>query len=1033
MRKFYWLMLFAAMQFSVVCAQGLPAHFRLWPVPKEMKAIPGVGLAGPLTALRLGMGVSRFPMGDALDRLAERPDAQAGVLLLALDSSGSVPVAAEGYALDVSDGKVAITARTEKGLFYGVQTLKQLLDDAQEHGGGIPACRIRDYPDVVYRAVHIDLKHHLSTTRYYYDLMDRLAAMKINAVIVEFEDKLRYRNIPEVGAAHAISVEEFAAISRYARERHISISPLVQGLGHASFILKHPQYAHLREDPASDWAFSPLDSGTYDLQFALYEEAMAATPFGEFLHVGGDEVGEIGMSTLSRQSGLKPFELQMHWLKRVCTFAAARDRTPVFWDDMVFKLAGLYETTYDDAIPADSVQAIWKEKRSALQANIALFPKNCVYMRWNYGTPKTLGNREALAWYAENDLQVMGATAAQQVAPLMPRDQSNYRAISGFAEIAAEFGIPGMMCTVWDDSSPHFEAVWRGIHHFSGLHWNFVEQPAKAASETFRHRFYGQALADPAFEFQDMLEQSVAFWDTALLASGHRFKYPGEPGEIRLIDLPDPAKPGEWSVLYREKLDEARRTLDRYHVIDHRIKSSLALSTRNRYTLAVLQQINHLHRYPASLLLHMEQFDRSNAAAERHRFRDSIQLCLDGYRHIRESFDRVYEQTRFAANPHGYMLDQNHHQHLANITNNSDWIHIYELQLNRRLKTWLDRQVRVACPGPARFSCPDVGFTLYNDVVPVILDTDIGNDIDDVLALQMLLNYEKQSKVDILGITISKSNPMTVAYLDGYCRFNGMPDVPLGYAYGGVNPEPYSYLPITLDTLVEGKRVLDPERTLTAAIPEAYRLMRQLLAKQRDSSVAMVVVGPLTNLSRLLASEPDAYSPLTGMELVESKVRMLSVMAGRFAGNTDEPEWNVQQDLAASIQLFEKWPTPVVASGWEVGNELLFPHEVLLDRGRIDHNHPLVISYQVYDKMPYDRPSWDLTSVLYAVEPHTGHFDLSESGTISIGADGRSSFSGGIHGKHRYLIIPPGKRKAALRRIADQVIGGRLGLEKETN
>ena len=80
---------------------------------------------------------------------------------------------------------------------------------------------------------------------YYYESIDRLAKYKINAVVFEFEDKLRFRRQPLVGAPQSISIDEMAALTRYARERHIEITPLVQGLGHATFILKHQEYAGL--------------------------------------------------------------------------------------------------------------------------------------------------------------------------------------------------------------------------------------------------------------------------------------------------------------------------------------------------------------------------------------------------------------------------------------------------------------------------------------------------------------------------------------------------------------------------------------------------------------------------------------------------------------------------------------------------------------------------------------------------------------------------------------------------------------------
>lgn len=311
----------------------------------------------------------------------------------------------------------------------------------------------------------------------------------------------------------------------------------------------------------------------------------------------------------------------------------------------------------------------------------------------------------------------------------------------------------------------------------------------------------------------------------------------------------------------------------------------------------------------------------------------------------------------------------------------------------------------------------------YDSPIPIIYDTDVGNDIDDVLALQMLFNYENEGKVDILGITISKSNPRVVEYVDGYCRFNDRGDMPLGYAYHGVNPEPYNYVPITLDTLVDGKKVLFPERTLASDIPEGYVLQRKLLAQQPDHSVVMIVVGPETNIMRLLESGPDEYSELNGLELINKKVRLLSVMGGLYGDEFDFPEWNILQDLPAAKVVFEKWPTEIVASGWELGNEMLYPHQSILNDFNDAGIHPLPISYQVYQEMPYDRQTWDLTSVLYAIEPDSGYFDLSERGKITIDAEGYSLFEAREGGLHRYLLIPDYKKKVTLKRIVDQVTG----------
>ena len=85
----------------------------------------------------------------------------------------------------------------------------------------------------------------------------QLADYKINMLIWEWEDKFAYPSHPEIGTPGTFSMDEMQAFTRYARQYHVQIVPLVQGLGHVSFLLKWPQHAHLREIPASNWEFCP--------------------------------------------------------------------------------------------------------------------------------------------------------------------------------------------------------------------------------------------------------------------------------------------------------------------------------------------------------------------------------------------------------------------------------------------------------------------------------------------------------------------------------------------------------------------------------------------------------------------------------------------------------------------------------------------------------------------------------------------------------------------------------------------------------
>ncbi|MBL7698244.1 MAG: beta-N-acetylhexosaminidase [Chitinophagaceae bacterium] len=670
---------------AVQAQNSLGSQFKLLPIPQKIELQKGTGISyNTLTSFRLEGQAKKPVLDDVLGNLEETSTAGKGTVVFKLDSISEFS-SPEGYILSIENGYVTIIAEGQAGLFYGAQTLSQLIEDARDQKIAIPACRITDYPDINYRAIHLDLKHHLDSLSYYYQLMDRLADIKVNAVIIEFEDKLKYERSPVVGASHAISIKDFEELSHYAHDRNIEISPLVQGLGHASFILKHPEFRELRDDSISDWSFDPLNPATYDVQFNLYLDAIQATPYGKYLHIGGDEVGKLGMSERAKKSGLKPIELQMHWLTMVCDFAKQHGRIPIFWDDMVFKLSNLYETTYDPSIPVAEVEKRWQENEKLLNENINLFPKSCVYMRWSYDHPTLPGNLKALEWYKKNNLSAMAATSGQQIWPMLPREHSNFQPVKDFSRITAEQNLDRILLTLWDDTSPHFETFWRGIYNFGLFTWNYQDIKMDDAFARFRHRFYGPKLSNPAYAFQDRLEQSGKFWETALIEKGDRDNY---PKEIHSIVLPAVNEAGSWSAKNTAKLEAAKNQVKQYEATKKIISRALQDAVRNKYALEIFQQLNELQVYPAKLLLKLGEYDKAKPG-DKSKAAKNVKDYVQSFDALRKSYEQLTTRTRVLHNPDDYVPDQNHHHHLANGTNNSNWMYVYELALNRAIQEQL--------------------------------------------------------------------------------------------------------------------------------------------------------------------------------------------------------------------------------------------------------------------------------------------------------------------------------------------------------
>ena len=292
--------------------------------------------------------------------------------------------------------------------------------------------------------------------------------------------------------------------------------------------------------------------------------------------------------------------------------------------------------------------------------------------------------------------------------------------------------------------------------------------------------------------------------------------------------------------------------------------------------------------------------------------------------------------------------------------------------------------------------------------VRIIYDTDISGDVDDVLALAMLHSLQDRGHCELLAVTISKVNPLTGPFTDATNTFYGRPDLPIGITRKAQVRES-RYLKL-IETRDGGTDRYPHDLRSNDQTLSAVAMLRKTLAAQPDHSTVIVQVGLAVNTARLLQSQPDEYSPLTGMELVRKKVKLLSVMAGSFKpinGNERYHEANVYNDIPSMQQLAELWPNdvPVVWSGFEIGIAVRYPRQSIARDFEYVPHHIVKEAYLLHSGPNHDRPSWDLTSVLYAVWPVRDYFDLSQTGRVSVADDSFTQFSLQENGRDRFLVM----------------------------
>jgi hypothetical protein len=296
--------------------------------------------------------------------------------------------------------------------------------------------------------------------------------------------------------------------------------------------------------------------------------------------------------------------------------------------------------------------------------------------------------------------------------------------------------------------------------------------------------------------------------------------------------------------------------------------------------------------------------------------------------------------------------------------------------------------------------------------VGVVFDSDLGNGIDDALALALLYGLDGKNEARVVCLSISKANLKAAAFCDAVARF---------YSGGGAFFRPLTIGLADDDRMPEDTPMLTGplgrkdasgaavykhgiERILDTAEPAA--VIRNALTAQHDGNCVVVLSGPATNLAHALELQG-------AKDLIARKVRYLCVAAGVFPAGG--PEANIKADLPAARKLFAEWPTPVIASGQEIGDALAFPGASIETDFAWSPAHPIADAYRSNKAMPYDAPTWAMAAVLHAIRPKEGYFQASDPGIIAIEDDGRTKFTPASDGKHRFLMLDPAQKERILK------------------
>ncbi len=414
----------------------------------------------------------------------------------------------EGYALTIDTTGATILADSAAGIFYGVQTFKQLLPlpDATPQ---IPQAVIRDWPAMKYRGVDDDLSRGPFPTLAFMKHQIRvLASFKANIYSPYFEHTLAYSENPIAAMpGGSFTPSEAAELVRYATRYHIIIVPEQESFGHLHHVLKYDLYRDLAETPHGH-VLAPGQAATIPLIHSWFEQIAKEFP-GPFMHIGADETFELGQGQTRealKKNGYGP--TYVDFLIRIHASLAPLNKRLLFWGD----------------IGGDDPKAV---------ANIS---KDMIAVPWNYWN--TSGFDKMIEPFKQQGIETWVASGANNWSEVYPNNNTAFGNIQGFIRDGQRLGSTGSLVTVWnDDGEGLFQQDWYGVLFGAVAAWQPGESSIPAWQAAFGHLFHGDSSGriDKAqkeiMSIYDLLKEAKIeqnsdslFWSDPFTPRGHELQ-----------------------------------------------------------------------------------------------------------------------------------------------------------------------------------------------------------------------------------------------------------------------------------------------------------------------------------------------------------------------------------------------------------------------------------------------------------------------------------------------------------------------------
>jgi hypothetical protein len=390
--------------------------------------------------------------------------------LAAAGLSNAVPQQPESYLISIGPRGALVTARDETGLFYGAQTLRQLMRPV---AGGVSLAGgvIRDWPEMGLRGLSVDLSlSAVPTEEHLRQIINTCAEYKLNLVSLYLENLVAFPSTPLLAPKGAeLGPDELRRLVVFAAQRHVMLMPQQQTFGHLHYLLRQELYAHLAEVPHNS-TLAAGDPAVYQWIEGVADELTAIFPAPLF-HAGGDETWDLGKG-VNHEAALADGGVGKLWaahMSRVAGILRGHGRRTLFWGDIPLKTPAIIPQ-----LPRDMIAATWTYEPDDHFAD--------------YITP-----------YRKVGLDVLVCPSVNNWSKPAPDFDKAVTNTGRFVAEGKRQGALGMLNTVWfDDGESLFDMVWYPVLYSAAASWqgaNVERDAFDAAYDWAFHRAEGGAMA----------------------------------------------------------------------------------------------------------------------------------------------------------------------------------------------------------------------------------------------------------------------------------------------------------------------------------------------------------------------------------------------------------------------------------------------------------------------------------------------------------------------------------------------------------